>query len=215
MSLLEFSLLAFSSLFVIVDPIATVPAFLAMTAEDTPAARVRMARLACFVAACILLLFALTGRMIFEFLGITMPAFQMAGSVVLLLIALDMLRAQRSRVHETREETAAAAEKADIAMTPLAVPMLAGPGAISTVILLHHRAADLSQQVALLVCIVLVALASFVILALSARGARWLSPIALRLTTRIMGLLLAAIAFQFLLNALTALGLGLEPAQNA
>ena len=84
----------------------------------------------------------------------------------------------------------------------VAVPMLAGPGAISTVILLHSKATDWQKQIALLVGIVLVAAASYLVLALSARGARWLSPIALRLTTRIMGLLLAAIAMQFMLNAL-------------
>ena len=80
--------------------------------------------------------------------------------------------------------------------------MLAGPGAISTVILLHSKASDWQKQIALLVGIVVVAAASYLVLALSARGARWLSPIALRLTTRIMGLLLAAIAMQFMLNAL-------------
>ena len=92
--------------------------------------------------------------------------------------------------------------KEDIAITPLAVPMLAGPGAISTVILLHSKAAGWTQVVALLVCIVIVSAATYVTLALSSHGAKWLSPIVLRLTTRIMGLLLAAIAIQFMLNAL-------------
>lgn len=208
MSLIEFALLAFSSLFVIIDPIATIPAFLAMTANETPEQRIRMARLACVVAAGLLLAFALAGRLIFTVLGITIPAFQMAGSIVLLLIALDMLRAQRSRVQETQEETDAGSAKTDIAITPLAVPMLAGPGAISTVILLHSRAAeDLGKHAALLVVIALVCLVSYGIFALSARGAKWLSPIALRITTRIMGLLLAAIAMQFLLNALRELKL--------
>src|SRR5262245_18463014 len=115
----------------------------------------------------------------------------MGGSIVLLLVALEMLRAQRSRVHETAEETDAGAAKEDIAITPLAVPMLAGPGAISTVILLHSRAAGLAQHVALMVCSVVVSAASYLIFALSAHGAKWMNPIFLRLTTRIMGLLLA------------------------
>ena len=113
-----------------------------------------MARLACCVAAGVLLAFAIAGKWIFKFLGITMPAFQLAASIVLLLVALDMLRAQRSRVQETSEETAAGVEKTDIAVTPLAIPMLAGPGAISTAILLHNQAADLGQRVALYLCIV-------------------------------------------------------------
>src|SRR5881394_575749 len=140
MSLTEYTLLAASSLFVIVDPLAVIPAFLAMTPTDSPEQRVRMARLACCVMAGVLLVFSLAGKWMCKFLGITMPAFQIAASIVLLLVALVMLRAQRSRVQETSEETNAGAEKADIAITPLAVPMLAGPGAISTAILLRAQA---------------------------------------------------------------------------
>jgi multiple antibiotic resistance protein len=205
MSLPEYIFLAVSSLFVIVDPLATVPAFLAMTPTDSPEQRIKMARLACCVAAGVLLGFAIAGKWIFKFLGITMPAFQFAASIVLLLVALDMLRAQRSRVQETSEETAAGVEKNDIAVTPLAIPMLAGPGAISTAILLHNQAVHVSQRIALYLCIAAVCFASYLILRISARGARWLSPIAMSITTRIMGLLLAAVAIQFMLNAVRQL----------
>jgi multiple antibiotic resistance protein len=205
MSLMEYMLLALSSLFVIIDPLATVPAFLAMTPTDTPAQRIKMARLACCVSAGVLIVFSLAGKWIFKFLGITMPAFQIAASIVLLLVALDMLRAQRSRVHETSEETAAGIEKTDIAIAPLAIPMLAGPGAISTAILLHNQAANVGQRAALYVCILLVCLASYLVLRVSAHGAKWLSPIAMNLTVRIMGLLLCAVAIQFMVNALKQL----------
>jgi multiple antibiotic resistance protein len=211
MSLAEYILLAVSSLFVIVDPLAAVPAFLAMTPMDTPEQRIKMARLACFVSAGVLLAFAIAGKWIFKFLGITMPAFQLAASIVLLLVALDMLRAQRSRVQETSEETAAGVAKTDIAITPLAIPMLAGPGAISTAILLHNQAANLAQRVALYFCILAVSLASYLVLRISARGARWLSPIAMNITVRIMGLLLAAVAIQFMLKALHQLNPALFP----
>jgi multiple antibiotic resistance protein len=205
MTLPGYILLAFSSLFVIVDPLAAVPAFIAMTPEDGPEQRIRMARLACCVAAGVLLAFALTGQLIFKLLGITMPAFQLAASVVLMLVAMDMLRARRSRVQETTEETAAGTEKTDIAVTPLAVPMLAGPGAISTAILLENQAAGISQTIALCGCIIGVGAASYLILRLSAQGAKWLSPIATSIAIRIMGLLLAAVAVQFALNAIKSL----------
>ncbi len=204
MSFLEYLLLASGSLFVIVDPIAAVPAFIAMTPETAPAGRIRMAKLTACVMAGTLVVFAFAGRWIFRFLGITMPAFQIAASIVLLLVALDMLRAQRSRVQETREETAAGAAKLDIAVTPLAIPMLAGPGAISTSIVLQNQAQGWAQQVALCVSILLVALATYAVLRISARGMQWLSPIALSITTRIMGLLLAAVAVQFMDNGLLA-----------
>src|SRR5262245_28282144 len=176
MRLHEFILLAISSLFVIIDPIATLPAFLAMTPEDTAAQRIRMARLACSVMAGVLLIFVVSGHWIFKLLGITLPAFKIAGSIVLLLVALDMLRAQRSRVQETREEMAAGVEKDDIAITPLAIPMLAGPGAISTVILLQGQAIGVAQHAALYVCIIGVAIASYAILRVASRGAAWLNP---------------------------------------
>ncbi len=205
MTLTEYSLLAASSLFVIVDPFAVIPAFIAMTPHDTPAERSRMAKIACLVVAGVLIGFGFAGKWIFQFLGITMPAFQIAASIVLLLVALDMLRAQRSRVQETREETAAGAEKTDIAVTPLAIPMLSGPGAISTVILLQSEATTVWHRLALCACILLVALASYGVLRMAAHGATRLNPIALRITTRIMGLLLAGIAVQFMVNALKAL----------
>ncbi|HCL92305.1 MAG TPA: MarC family protein [Verrucomicrobiota bacterium] len=205
MSLFEYIFLAASSLFVIVDPFAAVPAFLAMTPHDSAEQRIKTARLASCVSAGVLLAFAIAGKWIFKFLGITMPAFQFAASIVLLLVALDMLRAQRSRVQETGEETAAGLEKADIAVTPLAIPMLAGPGAISTAILLHNQAANLGQCAALYVCIAVVCFASYWVLRFSARSTRWFSPIAMRITTRIMGLLLAAVAMQFMLNAVRQL----------
>lgn len=205
MSLLEYILLAASSLFVILDPIAVVPTFLAMTPTDTQQQRLKMARMACLVAAGVLVVFALAGKWIFRLLGITIPAFQMAGSIILLLVALDMLKARRSAVHETTEEKDAGAAKDDIAITPLAVPMLAGPGAISTVILLNNRAVNFTQQMALVVCIFVVCLVSYFVFAVSTRGAKWMNPIAMRLTERLMGLLLAAIAMQFMVNALTEL----------
>ncbi len=211
MTLSAYILLASSSLFVIVDPLAVVPSFLAMTPTDTAEERIRMAGLACCVMAGVLVLFAAAGQLIFKLLGITMPAFQIAASIVLLLVALDMLRAQRSRVQETSEETAAGVVKTDIAVTPLAIPMLAGPGAISTAILLENRSENVSQRAALYLCIFAVSLASYLILRISARSARWLSPIAMNITVRIMGLLLASVAIQFMLNALRQLKPDLFP----
>jgi multiple antibiotic resistance protein len=203
MGLLEYILLAATSLFVIMDPIALVPAFLAMTPHDSTKDRVRMARLACLVAGCVLIFFVFVGEGLFRILGITMSAFKIAGSIVLLLIALDMLRAQRSAVVETVEEQAAGAQKDDIAITPLAIPMLAGPGAISTVILLQSETRGLQYVIGLIGCIALVCVASYWTLRLAAvHGARFFTPIAMKLTTRIMGLLLAALAIQFILDGI-------------
>jgi multiple antibiotic resistance protein len=200
LSLIEYVLLATSSLFVIVDPLATVPAFIAMTPDNAPGDRIRMARIASCVMTGVLLVFGFAGQWIFRFLGITMSAFEIAASIVLLLVAMDMLRAQRSRVVETHEETTAGIAKMDIAVTPLAIPMLSGPGAISTVIILQSQARGLAQHAGLCLSIGIVAFASYWILRVSARGTQWLSPIAMNIAIRIMGLLLAAVAIQFMIN---------------
>jgi multiple antibiotic resistance protein len=213
MSLSAYFLLALSSLFVVINPIAAVPAFIAMTPRDTVPARVRMAGLACLVAAGVLILFAISGKWIFQFLGVTLPAFQIAGSLLLLSIALDMLHAKRSAAQETREETEAGTSKDDIAITPLGVPMLAGPGAISTSLILMSQAQTWSQRTALIIAIAIVGLSCYLILRISAHGARWLNPLALKLFTRLMGLLLAAIAVQFALKGLQEAGF-LSPHQS-
>jgi multiple antibiotic resistance protein len=207
MSPFEYGLLAFSSLFAIVDPIATIPAFLAMTPNDSTAARVRMARLACLVATGALLVFTLAGRQIFALLGVTLPAFELAGSLLLLRIAFDMLYAVRPGSQETAEEVAAGAAKDDIAISPLGVPMLAGPGAISTVLILATRAETWLNYGILMGCIVAVGGVSYCVLHLGARGASFLNPLILKLVTRLMGLVIAAIAVQFAFNALAASGL--------
>ncbi len=200
MTLIEYTLFAFTSLFVIVDPIAIVPAYLAMTAHDTPQAQKRMAFLASAVAAGVLMLFALAGKWIFQLLGITMAAFQIAGSVLLFRIALDMLYANRTRDRQSDEEIAAGAAKDDIAITPLAVPMLAGPGAISSSLILLGQARGLAQHLALFACIVVVCGLSYLILRFASTSAKRLNPLALKLMTRLMGLLLAAVAVQFVIN---------------
>ena len=202
MSLHSYILLALTSLFVIVDPLATAPTFLAMTPNDTTEQRLRTARIACLATAIVLLVFAFVGTNLFKVFGITMPAFKIAASIVLLLIALDMLRVQRSRVQQTPQETQAGSEKPDIAVTPLAIPMLAGPGAISTTIVLQNEAETVAQHIALYGCILLISLATYITFRLAVRGARWLNPIAMSIAIRIMGLLLAAVAIQFLLDAI-------------
>jgi multiple antibiotic resistance protein len=203
MTVIEYTLLALSSMIVIVDPIAAVPTFLAITPTDTAEQRVRMARMACLTAAFVLAGFGLAGQYLFQVLGITMPAFQIAGGIILLMVALDMLRARKSETRETPAETEEGAHKSDVAITPMAIPLLAGPGACSTVLLLQHQADNTSKQLALYGSIAAVCLASFVVFWFAAKQAKYMSPIAMRITTRLMGLLLAAIAVQFVLSGLT------------
>jgi multiple antibiotic resistance protein len=200
--MLNYAFLTFGSLFAIVDPFAAVPTFLAMTARDSAEQRRRMARTACITCAGVMSAFALLGPAIFRLFGITLPAFQIAGGLVLLLSSLDMIRAQKSPMRETPEEFEEGMSKDDIAITPLAVPLLAGPGAITTSIVLAGRAANLQQKAIFYVLIALVAFISYWTLTLAADSAKKLSPTILNIITRLMGLLLAAIGVQLILSAL-------------
>ncbi|MBI4369137.1 MAG: NAAT family transporter [Elusimicrobia bacterium] len=205
MSMLEYTLLTISTLFAIINPVAAIPAFLAMTFSDSHEARLRMARVACITCSGVLIAFAFLGRFIFKIFGISIYAFQIAGGIVLLLVAMDMLRAKRSAIQETEEEKIQATEKTDIAITPLAIPMLSGPGAISTVIVLSSQAEGWPKQILLIASIFAASAASFGVLRLGVRGATWLNQIAMNIITRLMGLLLAAIAVQFIGQALPQL----------
>src|SRR3989338_6476738 len=154
----SFIILSFWSLFVIVDPIAAVPSFLAMTQQNSQEERIRMAGLASCVAGCVLVIFSLAGGWILNAFGITLPAFEIAGGIILLKIALDMLQARRTALKETPEEEAEGITKEDIAITPLAVPMLAGPGAITAVVLLSGQSTDFFHYLVVACSIVAVSL---------------------------------------------------------
>ena len=200
--MLQYALLTFGSLFAIVDPFAAIPAFLAMTARDEYEQKRRMARTACTVCWGVMSVFALAGPMIFKLLGITLPAFQIAGGLILLLSALDMLRAKRSPLKEVPEETEEGMGKEDIAITPLAIPMLSGPGAITTAVVLSGRAETWPQHIIFFGLIAFVSLLTYLILTMAARGAQRFPATFLNIVSRLMGLLLAAVGVQFILTAL-------------
>lgn len=200
--MIEYAALTFASLFAIVDPFAAIPVFLAVTAGSSLDERRRVARVACLTATAVIAGFALAGPLVFRLFGVTLAAFQIAGGLVLLLAAFDMLRARRSPLTETPEEVAEGMRKQDIAITPLAVPLLGGPGAITTAMVLAGRAQSPVDYAVFVGAVVAVGLACFAVLAIGASGAHRLSPTVLNVVTRLMGLLLAAIGVQFILSAL-------------
>src|SRR5689334_1771816 len=137
--LLSFSLLSLSAVFFVVDPMGVVPVFVAMTQGDSDEKRRRMAKRASLTAFGILTFFALAGTVIFRLLGVTLGAFKVAGGVLLLLTSIEMLRAQQARTRITPEEEQEGTDKEDVAIFPLAIPLLAGPGSIATVTALMGR----------------------------------------------------------------------------
>ena len=196
---LQFALVTFASVLFIVDPIAVVPTYLVITQGQSPTQRRVTARRACVAAAMILVVFALAGSRIFGLFGITMPAFRIAGGLILWLVAMDMLHGNRS-TQEGVAEIAEGRAKDDVAVTPLAMPMLAGPGAISTVMVLSGQAHSTGQTIVVYASIALTLFISWITLRLAERLVKRMGQTGIRVMTRIMGLLLAAIAVQFVIT---------------
>jgi len=211
--LVRFSVLALSSIFFLVDPFAAIPSFLAITQSVDAGRRKRMARKAALTCFIVLTSFALAGQLIFRMFGITLPAFEIAGGLILLLIGLDMLEAKRSPTQEAHGDTEEGAAKEDAGIVPLGIPMLAGPGAISSVMVLVGTVPSLWhwEMGAVLGAITVTALLSYWILAGAGQVRRVMGETGIRILVRIMGLLLVALAMQFFVNGLTDLGLISRP----
>lgn len=199
--------LALTSVFFLVDPFAVIPTFLAMTAQFDAPRRKAIARRAAITCFLVLTCFALAGRLIFRVFGITLPAFQIAGGLILLLVGLEMLRAQRSSTQESPKETEEAMQKEDPSVIPLGIPMLAGPGAISTVMVMIGPSVDLGRDIPIFAAIAITSFLSLIILSAADRVRKILGEIGINIFTRIMGLILTAIAMQFFINGLAGLGL--------
>jgi multiple antibiotic resistance protein len=201
---LSLSVVSLTAIFFVVDPLSAVPFFLAMTRDAGPQERRETALRAALTAGVVLATFAIAGSLIFRVLGISIGAFKIAGGVVLLLLALDMIRTQPSRTRITEKEVEAGVGKEDVAIVPLAMPLLAGPGSIATAVVLMARARGGPWWHALPVlgAIAVTAAASYVILAGATRTERVLGRTGLAILERVAGLLLVGIAVQFMLDGL-------------
>ena len=197
---LAFFATAFVSLFALVDPIGIVPIFVFMTPANSHAERASMAGRACWAVFLILTFFALTGRTMFEFLGITIGAFRIAGGLILLRISLQMIEAKISTARHTWKEEEEGREKEDIAILPLAVPLLAGPGSISGVIVLVSRSEGWVEFLLVLAAVALNALVAYLLLRHATRVVSLFKETGMGVFVRIMGLVLAAVSVEFILS---------------
>jgi len=194
----------FILLFAIIDPFGSVPLFLGMTANDPDSARRKMALRACIVAFLVLTAFAVFGRGILRTFSVDVPAFQVAGGIVLAMIALPMLAATRMGTRILPSEEEEGAEKADISIVPLAIPLLSGPGAITAVIALTQHSPPPAPRLVVICVMALVLAATYFILGASARIARGLGATGLNVLTRVSGLIILVVAVQFVLEGTKA-----------
>ena len=200
----------FVAMTVIVNPLGIMPVFVAMTANQSIDARKRIARVAAFTVAVVLIISAVFGESILELFGISIASFKVGGSVLVMLSALSMMQALPTREKQTPEEAEEAVDKASIAVVPLGVPLLAGPGAMSTIIIYVSQNKAILHLTSVLVVAVAVSLTVWLALRIATQVGKYMSHTTINIATRIMGLLLAALAVEIFSGGIVELlpGLG-------
>lgn len=200
MSLVSSALVSFGSLFSIVDPLTAVPPFLALVGSHSNRTQAQAALWASATCLVVLVTFGLAGNLIFNFFGVTLPGFKIAGGILLFGVALDLMRAKRSETRATKAEEAEAETRDDVAIIPLGVPLLAGPGAVATVMVLVGKAPTFADRAAVFVAIGAVGASSLLVLRSAPLVARALGTTGINIVGRVMGLILAAVATQFIID---------------
>ncbi len=195
----------------IVNPIGAIPVFLSLLGGEAHEVQRRAARTTALTVAAVLLGAMLCGEAVLRAFGIRMASFEAGGGILIVLVSISMLHAQPSRTKHTAEEQAEAAERAAVAVTPLGVPLLAGPGSIGAVILFAHQAHTWTESAALAIAIALVAATVWAALRLALPTASLLGQTGINIVTRLMGLLLVAVGVEFIGRGLA----GLFPALGA
>ena len=198
----SFFFIAFTTLITIVNPIGAIAPFIAVTHGYTRRQQRRLAQKAVFVAGAALVACAAVGSVVFKFYGITLPAVKVAGGILVLLVSIDMLHAKESRTKGTQEETQEAADKESAGIFPLAIPLLTGPGSILSTFMLMDQADSVASQLSVYFSIALVMATTFVVLTQAHHLTRLLGQTGLNVLSRLMGLVLASIAMQFILDGI-------------
>jgi multiple antibiotic resistance protein len=201
--LIAFATLVFSSLLAMVNPLGALPIFVGLTASYDPRQRRRTALRACIAGALVLFAFALFGSLILRFFGITTHAFRIAGGILFFFVGWEMLQARRPRSKTTQEEELESAAREDIAVVPLGIPTLAGPGAITTVVALMDQASGPAQTLSVYGAIALVLGISLAVLLAAPGLLRLLGQTGINVMTRLMGLLIMVVGVQFVLDGLS------------
>lgn len=200
----------FLALLVIVNPVGAVPLFVSMTAENNGEEKKRIARSASTAVGVVLIVAAVGGQPLLALFGITIASFKVGGAILILLIAIAMMHGEMSGEMQTPEEAKEAAYKERIAVVPLAIPLLSGPGAISTIIIYATARSSLGHLAAIIACAVLVALVTWIALRVATPVSTWLGKTGVNIAMRLMGLLLAAVAVEIFASGIVVLlpGLG-------
>lgn len=201
--MLFFFIKALVALFAVVDPIGLAPVTLTLTADLSPYERVFVVTRATIIAAVVITIFGVFGEALFSALGVTPPAFSLSGGALLFLVAIDMLFGRQSGARETPREAREARKREDVSVFPLAIPMIAGPGTLTTIILLNTSAGpDWSLRAMIIVAATLTLIACWITMRISVGIQKRIGVTGITVLSRVQGMLLAAVAAQFMLNGL-------------
>ncbi|MGB8337451.1 MAG: NAAT family transporter [Burkholderiales bacterium] len=198
------------ALLVIVDPLAAIPAFIIMAGQFTDVDRIKIARVASIAVAAVLVVAALIGDSVLVFFGISISSFKVAGAILIFLMAISMLQVKQVRDKQTAEEEAEAQDKDSIAVVPLAIPLLAGPGAISTTIIYATESADWKHRLVIVACCLIVGMACWLGLRAAMPVSKLLGKTGINIAVRLMGLILTAVAVEIFVSGLLVLLPGLK-----
>lgn len=198
------------ALLIIVNPLSAAPLFVSLTAKNNEAEKKHIARVASISVAVVLTLSAIIGEPILMLFGITIASFKVGGAILILLMSISMMHAMPSRESQTPEEAQEAQEKENIAVVPLAIPLLSGPGAISTTIIYATAQSSLAHLGVIILCCLVVAFVTWLSLRIATPASTWLGETGLNIATRLMGLLLAAVAVEIFASGLVVLLPGLK-----
>ena len=198
MDAITFFIYAFVSIFVIVNPVGGLITFIALTSGMSAAERKETAKRSVMVACALAIVFAISGELILEFFGVTVDSLRVAGGILLFLIALDMLHARVSRESVTTEEIKDATEREDVSVFPIAMPLLTGPGAITTVIVVIRTGETMDLKIITILAILLTFALSYIVFRFADKINKILGFTGSLVVTRVMGLLLGAIAVTFI-----------------
>lgn len=200
-----FALLSLSSVIIIVNPLGATLTYVSLTSGMDVPARIKVAKESCWYAFLILLVFALLGGIILQLFGITIEAFRIGGGILLFLIGMEMVYARTSRTKLTATEKYESMDAEDISMTPLAIPMIAGPGAITTTIVLMNEAVGSVPDMAMILTAIIIAiLLTYLMMIRSESIVSRIGQKEFRAINRLMGILLIAIAVQFVISGLSS-----------
>ncbi len=195
----------FVGMLAIVNPVGAIPIFISMTATQNNDERLQTTNLVAIGVCSILMVALLAGELLLTFFGITIDSFRVGGGILVLLMAIAMLQAKTSEVRQTHQEADESMDKDSVAIVPLAMPLLAGPGAISTVILAAHKAHSITHYIIMAFSILVLSLSVWVALRMTPWVKNHVSETGINIFTRIMGLILAAIAIEFIANGVKGL----------